>query len=280
MKLQGLDKIRAQYCETLKTRSDSLVALTQSKVVDRIELIHRNEEILDIFHTILGGAKQLGFRHLVQNITTIERRIRIHLQSRDEDILGHDELLAEYGDDARQAISDFLDTDEHTRNRYGLDKPSQLAEAKAKEVRIMIIDDDSMMRNLIRSVLLHAGYENVQSVSNAPEACTIAYAIAPDIVICDWKMPGMTGIKLIKSIKSEQNQSMANARFIMLTMIRDMKSVNEAINTGCFDFIAKPFTPKRLMKSVEQAVKDIEAQGGLNRPAPVEAEEIDAFQID
>lgn len=282
MKLDGLQKVRAQFGESLKERSSQLAALTQAAPEDRVAIIHRNEEILDAFHTIIGGAAQLGFKHLVKTMTTLERRVRIYLQNRTHDIAGYDPVLSEFGETACTAITKFLQTDEYARNTYGLDKPGADVEAKVNKVRIMIIDDDSTMRLLIRSVLIHAGYDDVISVSSAREARDLAYAQSPDIAICDWRMPDMNGFKLMQSIKSKTSDCMPDARFIMLTMVADDKSVKAAIKNGCFDFITKPFTPNRLLNALKNAIRDI---NGFNRPAPTpepsapEPEIIDALEI-
>ena len=88
-----------------------------------------------------------------------------------------------FGAGIREKIDGWLKADASAVNELQ-DKVEQL---QAKSARIMIIEDDSMMRNLIRSVLSYDGYTQIQTVSNAPEALAIAQSNPPEIVVCDWK---------------------------------------------------------------------------------------------
>jgi FixJ family two-component response regulator len=65
----------------------------------------------------------------------------------------------------------------------------------------------------------------------------------------------------------------------MLTMVSDLKSVRQAIDHGCHDFITKPFAPIRLLKAVKYAVKQLERQNEQSLVQSMATEELDTFHI-
>ena len=69
-----------------------------------------------------------------------------------------------------------------------------------------------------------------------------------DIVVCDWKMPNMTGLELLEKVRS--NDKLKDIAFLMATMVSDVENVRKAVQAGVTDYIAKPFNPDMLCKKV------------------------------
>ncbi|MCL5004865.1 MAG: response regulator [Patescibacteria group bacterium] len=115
-----------------------------------------------------------------------------------------------------------------------------------KMLNILVVDDNSSMRTLLQDILHLFGFE-VRLAENGCEALKKISEKIPDVVITDWQMPGMSGIELIKKIKSSYPDSDIG---IILMSSEDIKK--EAIEAGADDFIHKPFHPHHLLTKLKK----------------------------
>ncbi len=116
-------------------------------------------------------------------------------------------------------------------------------------MRILVVDDSMLMRNVIRSELKHEGYEIIEAHSGE-EAIEQFKQQQPDLVTMDITMDGMDGIETAKAIFKLKPE----AKIIMVTALDDDELMSPAIKLGIQDFIVKPFTPERLITSVYKAL--------------------------
>lgn len=114
--------------------------------------------------------------------------------------------------------------------------------------KILIVDDATFMRTLIRSILEKNGYEVVAEASNGLEAIVKYKQLKPDIVTMDITMPEMSGIEALKQIIKIDS----TAKVIMLSAMGQEVMVKEAIISGAKSFIVKPFTEINLLKAIAQ----------------------------
>lgn len=128
-----------------------------------------------------------------------------------------------------------------------------------RKPNILIIDDDPVYRNLLRSILK----ERVNVF--AAEAPSIAFKIIDnepiDIIICDFRLPEMNGLKVLEKIKSEH----ANIEVIMISSLAETDTVIGALRNGATDFFKKPFTANEIWLSIERTRKFAEINTNLNR---------------
>ena len=122
-----------------------------------------------------------------------------------------------------------------------------------KSLRFLIVDDHVGTRSLVRVVLSQGGYRNVRSCENGLEALTELQAGNVDIVVCDWNMPQMTGIDLLRHMR--KNDATNAIPFVMLTAQQEQDEVVMAVAYGATDYIIKPFTPETLMGKIERIIK-------------------------
>jgi CheY-like chemotaxis protein len=103
---------------------------------------------------------------------------------------------------------------------------------------VLVVDDDSRSRELVRLILGHAGYR----VVTAPEpqlALGVLQVERPDLVLADFRMPGMTGIELCRWIRGRPE--LAGLRFVLLTGMDDDETRTEARAAGADAVVTKPF---------------------------------------
>ncbi|MEM9194326.1 MAG: response regulator [Myxococcota bacterium] len=107
-------------------------------------------------------------------------------------------------------------------------------------MKILIVDDSKVMRKIVQRTLRQAGFggHTISEAANGVEAFDAISADKPDLVLSDWNMPEMTGIELLRKLKSEG----VDVRFGFVTSegTPDMRAT--AAEEGAMFLIAKPFT--------------------------------------
>ncbi len=118
-----------------------------------------------------------------------------------------------------------------------------------KEQSILIVDDEEMVRRPLRKKLSWSGY-HCEEASNAEEALEKLKSNTPDLVILDIKMPGKSGIELLREIRA----SYPETPVIIATAVTETNVATQCMNMGAQDYICKPFSLDELMLSVYRAV--------------------------
>jgi two-component system chemotaxis response regulator CheY len=112
--------------------------------------------------------------------------------------------------------------------------------------KILIVDDASFMRMMIKDALQKNGYSDLYEAADGVQAVEKFDEIKPDIVFMDITMPNMDGLEALKTIKGKD----PNAIVVMCSAMGQESMVIEAIKSGARDFIVKPFKPDRIMKTL------------------------------
>ncbi|MFV0314201.1 MAG: response regulator [Anaerotignum sp.] len=112
--------------------------------------------------------------------------------------------------------------------------------------RILLVDDASFMRMMIKDALTKNGYTDIFEASDGMEAVAKYSEVKPDLVIMDITMPNLDGLGALKEIKKID----PNANVVMCSAMGQEAMVIEAIKSGAKDFIVKPFKPDRILKTV------------------------------
>jgi two-component system chemotaxis response regulator CheY len=129
------------------------------------------------------------------------------------------------------------------------------APTKLRNKRILIVDDAASIRMLIQALLLDAGYKKVTQVEDGKYALQHLKKSHTDLIICDWNMPGMSGLELFNQMGKDPE--LHNIGFIMLTSSAGGEKVKEAINCGVTSYILKPFKPDALLQNVAKCLAEI-----------------------
>jgi DNA-binding NtrC family response regulator len=126
-----------------------------------------------------------------------------------------------------------------------------------KNIKILLVDDDNSLRDMLSIVLKKEGYD-VVSLENAMLALKILKKRSFDLIISDIKMPGISGIKLLSKIKSINNE----IPIIMITAYASTNDAVEAMKLGAEDYITKPFNLDELKIIINKALykKNIERE--------------------
>ncbi|MDW4549184.1 fused response regulator/phosphatase [Defluviimonas sp. D31] len=118
-----------------------------------------------------------------------------------------------------------------------------MAGAAAAVRRVMVVDDSRMQRRILSSQLARSGYE-VLEAGSAEEALDLSAAAAPDLVISDWMMPGMTGIEFCQALRDRLQSGYTY--FILLTSKTESAEIARGLEGGADDFLTKPVSGDEL----------------------------------
>jgi two-component system chemotaxis response regulator CheY len=107
-------------------------------------------------------------------------------------------------------------------------------------MKVLIVDDFATMRRILRNILKQIGFTDIAEADDGHTALKELQKEKYDLILCDWNMPEMPGIDLLKTLKADEN--LKNIPFIMVTAEAQKENILEAVKTGVSSYIVKPFT--------------------------------------
>lgn len=120
--------------------------------------------------------------------------------------------------------------------------------------RVLIADDASFMRQMIRDIIEPEGFEVVGEAADGVEVVDKYRELQPDVVMMDIVMPKRSGIDAVKEIHAEA----PTARVVMCSALGQEALVTEAIQAGAKDFIVKPFKPDAVLATLRKVAEKAE----------------------
>lgn len=121
--------------------------------------------------------------------------------------------------------------------------------ALADQLRVLIVDDTSTSRMLMRDCLQELGVKNISFAGDGEQALQFMQTTPAHLIISDFNMPKMDGIGLLKAIRA--HAALKKVPFIMLTGKSDAALLETAIKLGVNNYLTKPFTTQSLQKAIE-----------------------------
>lgn len=119
-----------------------------------------------------------------------------------------------------------------------------------KNIRILIVDDYSTMRRIVKNLLHDLGYVNMAEADDGKSAWAMLQTNHFDLVVTDWNMPGMTGLDLLKQIRGDAR--LAALKVLMVTAEAQRDQIIEAAKSGVNGYIIKPFTAATLKEKLDK----------------------------
>jgi len=126
-----------------------------------------------------------------------------------------------------------------------------------KNMKILIVDDFSTMRRIIKNLLRDLGYTNTTEADDGTSALPMLQSTSFDFLITDWNMPGMTGIDLLKAVRADGK--LVNLPVLMVTAEAKREQIIEAAQAGVNGYVVKPFTAAALKEKIEKIFDRVDA---------------------
>jgi two-component system, chemotaxis family, chemotaxis protein CheY len=120
-------------------------------------------------------------------------------------------------------------------------------------MKIMVVDDMSTMRRIVKNLLKQLGFANVDEAENGQEALIKLRADKFGFVVSDWNMPVMSGIQLLKAIRADEG--LKAIPVLMVTAEAQKENIIEAVQAGVSNYVVKPFTAEILQEKMAKIFK-------------------------
>jgi len=126
-------------------------------------------------------------------------------------------------------------------------------------LKILVVDDFSTMRRIVRNLLKELGFTNVDEAEDGVNALQKLRAEAFDFVISDWNMPNMTGIELLRMVRADA--ALRHLPVLMITAEAKKENIIEAAQAGASGYIVKPFTAATLDEKLSKIFQTMQKAG-------------------
>jgi len=117
-------------------------------------------------------------------------------------------------------------------------------------IKILVVDDFATMRRILRNILKQIGFTNISEADDGTTALEAMSKTQFDLVISDWNMPKMTGLELLKNIRS--SSEFKEIPVLMVTAEAQKQNVIEAVKAGVSNYVVKPFTADAIIEKIEK----------------------------
>lgn len=135
------------------------------------------------------------------------------------------------------------------------DKEEQMYD---QNMKILVVDDFSTMRRIIKNILREIGYSNVEEADDGSTALEKLKGGGFDFVVTDWNMPNMPGIELLKAIRLDP--VLKETPVLMVTAEAAKENVVTAVQAGVNNYIVKPFTAAALKERIDLILEKFKAK--------------------
>ena len=114
-------------------------------------------------------------------------------------------------------------------------------------LKILVVDDNQHMRKLVVAILQAFGTRQIFEAADAQSAWTLLFDHNPDVILLDWQMPGLSGLDLVKMVRSDPHTPNPFVPIIMVTGHTHIDHVRLARDAGVNEFLAKPVSVKSVL---------------------------------
>ena len=136
--------------------------------------------------------------------------------------------------------------------------------AEKSQPKILIVDDNDLMRTLLRGILRNEDYQIIGEAKNGAVALEMTERLRPNIICMDVMMPEMDGLEALQNIKEKYPETIV----IMITGNPSVENVQESIKNGANGFIIKPFNAAKVLDTLQRA-----QDAAKQKPAPLHTTE-------
>lgn len=118
------------------------------------------------------------------------------------------------------------------------------------KMKIMVVDDFSTMRRIVKNVLKQLGYENIEEAEDGAQALAKLKNGGYEFMVSDWNMPNMDGLDLLKAVRADA--ALRGLPILMVTAEAEKEKVVTAIQAGVNNYIVKPFTAEVFKEKMDR----------------------------
>ena len=125
-----------------------------------------------------------------------------------------------------------------------------------KDINILVVDDFSAMREIIRNLLHELGFDNTSEADDGQTALPMLKTGKFDFLVTDWSMPDMDGLTLLKTVRADEQ--LGDLPVLMVTAEAKREQIVDAAEAGVNAYIVKPFTAETLKDKIDKIFRQTE----------------------
>lgn len=118
------------------------------------------------------------------------------------------------------------------------------------KMKILVVDDFSTMRRIVKNVLKQLGFENIEEAEDGAQALAKLKSGAFNFMVSDWNMPNMDGLELLKAVRLDP--ALKSLPILMVTAEAEKDKVVTAIQAGVNNYVVKPFTAEVFKEKMDR----------------------------
>jgi two-component system chemotaxis response regulator CheY len=115
---------------------------------------------------------------------------------------------------------------------------------------VLVVDDFATMRRILKNILRQIGFTNISEADDGKDALTMLKKKKFDLILCDWNMPEMPGIELLKQVRADDG--LRDIPFVMVTAEAQKENILAAVQAGVSNYVVKPFTAETISEKLEK----------------------------
>ena len=122
------------------------------------------------------------------------------------------------------------------------------------KMKVLVVDDFATMRRILKNILKEIGFSNISEAENGKDALKELKNNKYDLILCDWNMPEMSGLELLKQVRADDG--LKGLPFVMVTAEAQKDNIIEAGQAGVTNYVVKPFTAQTINEKLVKVFGD------------------------
>jgi len=122
------------------------------------------------------------------------------------------------------------------------------------QIAVLVVDDDTYLRKIVRSLLIGFGVQRVYEAGDGAQGLELLQQFKPDILLVDWEMPMLNGAEMIRLVRNPDTSPHATVSIILMTAHTERHRIEQAMQMGVNEMLVKPFSAKSLLQRLDLVV--------------------------
>ncbi|WP_440959793.1 response regulator [Oceanicaulis sp. LC35] len=255
-------RVVENFCSKFPTQLAELTHIVGDDKASQFELKRNLKKLHEESHRLKGAAYCMGFPILGAQFFRLEQDTDSLIQSKEDitpksmeriylDLSKIAKLRSHIAPDQSRLVQSFENPAPRVLNDNDTDEIRKLLKAQ----RILFVEDDISVRNLVRELLTDIGVGEVRMASSGEEALSLMKTFTPTLMLSDWHMKPIDGLSLLRLVRAGQTRMPSQTPIIFLTSENNAEKIHTVIRNGVDHVLVKPFNRAVVMRAITRVAQ-------------------------